>query len=74
MPEKDKRRRAGCHIPSSILQAAEIMSHYPKNYRTSAVIPLLTLAQTQNQGWLPLAAMNKVAEVLGMPPIRVYEV
>lgn len=59
---------------TTLLQAAEIMSHYPKNYQTSAVIPLLTLAQTQNQGWLPLAAMNKVAEVLGMPPIRVYEV
>lgn len=50
------------------------MSHYPTNYKASAVIPLLTLAQTQNKGWLPLAAMNKVAEVLEMPPIRVYEV
>ena len=56
------------------LQAAEIISHYPRNYKASAVIPLLTLAQNQNQGWLPLAAMNKVAEVLGMAPIRVYEV
>jgi NADH:ubiquinone oxidoreductase subunit E len=25
-------------------------------------------------GWLPLAAMDKVAKVLEMPPIRVYEV
>lgn len=32
------------------------------------------MAQKQNQGWLSLSAMNKVAEVLGMPPIRVYEV
>lgn len=50
------------------------MSHYPTNYKASAVIPLLTLAQTQNEGWLPLTAMNKVAELLEMPPIRVYEV
>lgn len=49
------------------------MSHYPRNYKASAVIPLLTLAQNQNKGWLPLSAMNKVAEVLGMAPIRVYE-
>ena len=56
------------------MQAAEIVSHYPRNYRASAVIPLLTLAQNQNNGWLPLSAMNKVAEVLGMAPIRVYEV
>lgn len=50
------------------------MSHYPRNYKASAVIPLLTLAQNQNKGWLPLSAMNKVAEILGMAPIRVYEV
>lgn len=56
------------------MQAAEIMSHYPRNYKASAVIPLLTLAQNQNKGWLPLSAMNKVAEVLEMAPIRVYEV
>jgi NADH dehydrogenase (ubiquinone) flavoprotein 2 len=37
-------------------------------------MPLLTLAQEQNQNWLPLSAMNKVAEILDMPPIRVYEV
>ena len=55
------------------MQASEIISHYPRNYKSSAVIPLLTLAQTQNQGWLPLAAMNKVAEILEMAPIRVYE-
>ncbi|KAK9787883.1 hypothetical protein WJX73_009232 [Symbiochloris irregularis] len=52
----------------------ELLSRYPTNYRQSAVIPLLDMAQKQNQGWLSLSAMNKCAEVLGMPPIRVYEV
>merc|ERR1712162_71589 len=32
-----------------------------ENYKRSAVIPLLTLAQTQNDGFLSLNAMNKVA-------------
>ena len=50
------------------------MSRYPSNYKQSCVIPLLDLAQKQNEGWLSLNAMNKVAEVLGMAPIRVYEV
>ena len=50
------------------------MSRYPTNYKQSCVIPLLDLAQQQNEGWLSLNAMNKVAEVLGMAPIRVYEV
>ena len=51
----------------------KILSRYPANYKQSAII-LLDLAQRQNGGWLPLAAMNKVAEVVDQAPIRVYEV
>jgi len=40
----------------------------------SGIIPLLDLAQRQCGNFLPLAAMNKVAEVCGVPPVRVYEV
>ena len=39
------------------------MSRYPSNYKQSAVIPLLDLAQQQNGGWLSLAALNRVAKV-----------
>ena len=59
---------------SNYEKVAEILSHYPKNYAQSATIPLLDLAQQQNGGWLSLAAMNRVAAVLDVPPIRVYEV
>ena len=38
------------------------------------MIPLLHLAQQQCSNWLPLAAMNHVAKVLQVPPMRVYEV
>lgn len=60
-------------------QIERIIQKYPINYKQSAVMPLLDLAQRQQGidgrgGWLPLAAMNKVAQVLEMPPIRVYEV
>lgn len=58
----------------SCSQVAEILSHYPSNYKRSACIPLLDLAQQQNNGWLTLSAMNKVAEILGVAEIRVYEV
>lgn len=37
------------------------------------MIPLLDLAQRQH-GWLPIAAMHKVAEILHLPNMRVYEV
>lgn len=51
-----------------------ILKRFPKNFAASAVIPVLDLAQRQNGGWLPLSAMNKTAKLLGMAPIRVYEV
>ena len=38
------------------------------------MLPLLDLAQRQHGGWLPRAAMDQVAEMLDMAPIRVYEV
>lgn len=37
------------------------------------MIPLLDLAQRQH-GWLPISAMHKVAEILNLPHMRVYEV
>lgn len=37
------------------------------------MIPLLDLAQRQH-GWLPISAMHKVAEILDLPNMRVYEV
>ncbi|XP_042016030.1 NADH dehydrogenase [ubiquinone] flavoprotein 2, mitochondrial-like isoform X1 [Salvia splendens] len=52
----------------------EILSHYPSNYKQSAVIPLLDLAQQQHGGWLSVSAMNHVAKIIEVPPIRVYEV
>lgn len=55
-------------------KAAQIIARYPSNYKQSAVIPLLDLAQQQNGGWLSLAALNRVAKVLDMAEIRVYEV
>ena len=38
------------------------------------MIPLLELAQRQNSNWLPISAMNQVAQILEVPRMRVYEV
>lgn len=51
-----------------------ILKRYPKERAQSAVIPALKLAQDEFGGWLSTEAMNLVAEKLGMPYIRVYEV
>ena len=51
-----------------------ILKRYPKKNKKSAVMPLLYLAQKQNNNWIPLAAMKYIAKLLDMPYIKVYEV
>lgn len=58
----------------SARKAEAIIAKYPEGRQASAVLPLLDLAQRQNGGWLPAAAIEYVAEMLRMPPIRVWEV
>ncbi len=53
---------------------SEIIKKYPTERVQSAVIPLLDLAQRQNNGWLSKNSMEKVAETLSMSYIRVLEV
>jgi len=50
-----------------------VIANYPHGHKQAAVMPVLEIAQRQH-GWLPISAMNKVAEVLEIPPMRVYEV
>lgn len=38
------------------------------------VCRLLCPVVSQNGGWLPVAAMDKVANMVGVVPMRVYEV
>ena len=60
--------------PDNLKKAEAIVAKYPAGRQASAVMPLLDLAQRQNDGWLPRAVMDYVADYLKMPPIRVYEV
>lgn len=64
----------------------EIFSRYPKGRKHSGIMPLLDLVQRQvavtgpfgdlpiGGGWIPRAAMDKIAELCGVAPIKVYEV
>tara|TARA_B100001063_G_scaffold13313_1_gene10342 strand:+ start:243 stop:848 length:606 start_codon:yes stop_codon:yes gene_type:complete len=58
----------------NLKKAEEILKRYPKQNKKSAVMPLLYLAQRQNENWIPLAAMKYIANYLAMPYISVYEV
>lgn len=60
--------------PENFAKAHAYIAKYPAGKQASAVLALLDLAQRQSKGWLPKAAMDHVASILGMAPIRVYEV
>ena len=49
------------------------IAKYPADRRQSAVIPILWLVQKQ-EGWVSEPALRAIAELLGMPYIRVLEV
>ena len=64
----------------------EIIDRYPEGRQQSAIMPLLDLAQRQvavtgpfgdlgrGGGWIPRAAMDEIADICDVPPIKVYEV
>jgi len=73
-------RRLAANQPDSFAFSAESLkqgkawiARFPEGRQQSAVIPMLWLVQKQ-QGWVSEPAIRVVAEILGMPVIRVYEV
>lgn len=63
----------------------EIIARYPAERQQSAIMPLLDLAQRQvgedgakatppHGGWIPRAAMDEIAKIVGVAPMKVYEV
>ena len=52
----------------------KLLAKYPSNYKSSGVIPVLFIAQKQNNNFLTLSAMHKTAKILEMTPMQVYEV
>ncbi|MEA4918725.1 NAD(P)H-dependent oxidoreductase subunit E [Proteiniphilum sp.] len=52
----------------------EIISHYPEGKQKSALLPVLHIVQDAHDNWLSVGLMDKVAEILQITPIEVYEV
>ena len=61
-----------CNIDQ--VKVDEILDKYPSNRKASAVIPLLHYVQKKSDGWLPVPELERVAEILDMPYMKVYEV
>lgn len=58
---------------STLKQAKAWIANFPAGKQQSAVVPILWLVQKQ-EGWVSEPAIRAIAELLGMPVIRVLEV
>ena len=57
-----------------LAECKRIIARYPEGRSKSALLPILHIAQAENDGWLSVNAMDEVAQVLGLQHIEVYEV
>ena len=71
---KFKQPESFAFTKENLQKAKVIIKKYPKGRQRSAIMPLLYLVQEQNENWIPVAAMDYVAELLEVEPIKVYEV
>ncbi len=58
---------------ATMAKAKEIIASYPEGKHKSALIRILHLVQSE-KGWVSVPSMDKVAEILNLQPIEVYEV
>ena len=57
----------------NLVKAKNIIKMYPSNYKESAIMPLLSIAQNQNNGWVPKKAIEYVSDLINVPEIKVLE-
>lgn len=69
---KDKSEVVFSDDASALIQ--KIIRRYPDGRQKSALLPLLHIAQAEFGGWLSAPVMDKVAEILNIQSIEVYEV
>jgi len=58
----------------ALAECRTILGRYPAEFSKSAILPILHIAQAENNGWLSVPAMDAVAKLLKLQYIEVYEV
>ncbi len=58
----------------ALAKAKEIIARYPEGKHKSALIPILHIAQQENDNWLSVETLDYVAQLLNLKTIEVYEV
>lgn len=72
---KELQPKSFAFSAENMTKAKKVIAKYPAGRQASAVMPLLDIAQRQQEGnWVTIAAMNTIADMLQMPYIKVYEV
>lgn len=62
-------------LSERLLKRIELLkSRFPEGKQKSALLTVLHEVQDENDNWLTVEAMDKVAELLNIKPIEVYEV
>jgi len=74
MSQVIKTGKAFEFTPENIEKAKVFIAKYPEGRQQSAVMPLLDLAQRQNEKWLSQECIEYVGEYLSVPYMRVLEV
>ena len=60
--------------PENLAWAKQQIAKYPQGRQASAAIAILWRVQEQHDGWVSEAAIRAVADLLGMPHIRMLEI
>jgi len=71
--ETTQLRHSGLIAKTSSKQK-KIIKMYPSNFKESSIMPLLSIAQSQNHGWLPKKAIEYVSNFIEVPEIKVLEI
>ena len=71
---KEKQPASFAFSAENLAWAKAQIEKYPPGRQASAVIPVLWRVQEQHDGWVSEVAIRAVADLLGMPYIRVLEV
>ena len=59
---------------AAMAEIRRYISHYPADRKKSAILPILHIAQAEFGGWVSPEVQDKVAQILDIQPIEVYEV
>tara|TARA_E500000331_G_C16961157_1_gene585012 strand:+ start:113 stop:703 length:591 start_codon:yes stop_codon:yes gene_type:complete len=58
----------------NLAKAKDVIKMYPSNFKESAIMPLLSIVQLQNEGWIPKKAIEYLSKFLKVPEMKVLEI